>query len=130
MAKLRHLAIFVPDPEASAVFFEHAFEMKRVAAVPGVLYVSDGTVNVALIKAETPEEKVGIDHFGMWVDDLDDARRKAVEAGATPVGGPPPQPGAFYETKFRDANGIVFDISHTGWAGAVKDVAPVATKQG
>src|ERR1041384_7359062 len=29
MAKLRHIAIIVPDPEASAQFFERAFDFKR-----------------------------------------------------------------------------------------------------
>ena len=29
MAKMRHIAIIVPDPEQSARFFEQAFDMKR-----------------------------------------------------------------------------------------------------
>jgi len=29
MAKLRHIAIIVPDPEEAAKFFEQAFDMKR-----------------------------------------------------------------------------------------------------
>ena len=29
MAKLRHIAVIVPDPEAAATFFEQAFDMKR-----------------------------------------------------------------------------------------------------
>ena len=31
-------------------------------------------------------------------------------------------PSSFYEAKYKDPLGIVFDLTHTGWAGAVKDV--------
>src|SRR6266849_2000397 len=49
-ARLRHIAISVPDPEKAAKFFEEAFGMK-IAGRAGVgLYVTDGTVNVALLK--------------------------------------------------------------------------------
>ena len=72
MAKLRHIALIVPDPEKAAKFFEEAFDMKVAGKARRGLYVSDGTVNVALLKQEG-DEKVGIYHFGMWVDDLDEA---------------------------------------------------------
>jgi lactoylglutathione lyase len=124
MAKLRHIAIIVPDPEAAASFFEQAFEFKRVGKARRGIYMSDGTVNVALLKIESEKEKVGIYHFGMWVDDLDEAEKKATDAGATYLAGRPTSPNSFYECKYRDPNGIVFDLTHNGWAGAVKDVVP------
>ena len=40
----------------------------------------------------------------------------------------PKAPGAaadahsYYEAKYKDPLGIVFDLTHTGWVGAVKDV--------
>ena len=124
MAKLRHIAIIVPDPEEAATFFEKAFDFKRVGKARRGLYVSDGTVNVALLKKETENEKIGIYHFGMWVDDLPEAEKKVSEAGATYLAGRPTSPNSFYECKYRDPLGIVFDITHNGWAGAVKDVVP------
>jgi lactoylglutathione lyase len=124
MAKLRHIAIIVPDPEASAQFFEKAFDFKRVGKARRGIYLSDGTVNVALLKLENEKEKVGIYHFGMWVDDLEEAEKQAQEAGATYLAGRPTSPNSFYECKYRDPNGIVFDLTHNGWAGAVKDVVP------
>jgi catechol 2,3-dioxygenase-like lactoylglutathione lyase family enzyme len=63
MAKLRHIALIVPDPEKAAKFFEDAFDMKVAGKARRGLYVSDGTVNVALLKQEG-DEKVGIYHFG------------------------------------------------------------------
>ena len=65
MAKLRHIAIIVPDPEASAQFFEKAFDFKRVGKARRGIYVSDGTINVALLKIESEKEKIGLYHFGM-----------------------------------------------------------------
>ena len=123
MAKLRHLAVIVPDPESAATFFETAFEFKRVGTGRRGIYVSDGTINVALLKIETGETP-GIYHFGLWVDDLAEAERKATAAGATYLTGRPTSPNSFYECKYRDPNGIVFDLTHNGWAGAVKDVVP------
>lgn len=124
MAKLRHIAIIVPDPEKAAQFFERAFDMKRTGKARRGIYVSDGTVNVALLKIETDEEKVGLYHFGMWVDDLAAAEEQAQAAGATYLSGRPTSPNSFYECKYRDPNGIVFDLTHNGWAGATKEVVP------
>ena len=121
MAKLRHIALIVPDPEKAAKFFEDAFEMKVAGKARRGVYVSDGVINVALLKQEG-DEKVGIYHYGMWVDDLDEAEKKVVNAGGTYLAGRPTSPSSFYEAKYKDPLGIVFDLTHTGWAGAVKDV--------
>ena len=126
MAKLRHIALIVPDPEKAAKFFEDAFEMKIAGKARRGLYVSDGVMNVALLKQEG-DEKVGIYHFGMWVDDLPEAERKATDAGAAYLNGRPTSPNSFYECKYRDPNGIVFDLTHSGWVGAVKEVVPAET---
>ena len=88
MAKLRHIALIVPDPDKAAKFFEEAFDMKVAGRARRGLYVSDGTINVALLKQEG-NEKVGIYHFGMWVDDLDEAEKKVVKAGGTYLDGRP-----------------------------------------
>ncbi|HTJ01178.1 MAG TPA: VOC family protein [Methylovirgula sp.] len=126
MSKLRHLAILVPDPEAAATFFEKAFGMTRAGLARRGIYMSDGVMNVALLRVNPEKEKVGLFHFGMWVDDLDEAEKVLTEAGASYLGGKPESPNSYYEAKYRDPNGIVFDITHSGWAGAVKD--PAAAK--
>ncbi len=83
-------------------------------------------MNVALLKVESENERLGVTHFGMWVDDLDAAEKKAVDAGATYLGGRPTEFASFYEAKYRNPDGVVFDLTHNGWAGAVKDVVPKA----
>jgi lactoylglutathione lyase len=121
MAKLRHIALIVPDPEASAKFFEAAFDLKRAGTARRGIYLSDGVMNVALLKQEG-NEKVGLYHFGMWVDDLDEAEKKVMDAGGTYLEGRPTSPNSYYEAKYRDPLGIVFDLTHKGWIGATKDV--------
>ncbi|MFI4981904.1 MAG: VOC family protein, partial [Nevskiales bacterium] len=85
-ARLRHIAISVPDPEKAAKFFEEAFGM-TIAGRAGVgLYVTDGTINVALLKFPGevpgfPAGHYGLIHFGMWVDDLEETAKKVVAAG-------------------------------------------------
>src|ERR1700687_6427691 len=73
--RLRHIAIIVPDPEKAATFFEAAFGMTRAGTARRGVYMSDGVMHVALLTTEG-NEKTGLSHFGMWVDDLDEAEKK------------------------------------------------------
>ena len=126
MSRLRHIAIIVPDPEAAATFFEKAFDMTRAGNARRGIYMTDGTMNVALLKQESPDERLGLYHFGMWVDDLDSAEAQVQAAGGSYLAGRPTSPNSFYECKYRDPNGVVFDLTHNGWAGATKNVVPAA----
>jgi methylmalonyl-CoA/ethylmalonyl-CoA epimerase len=120
-SRLRHIAIIVPDPEKAAKFFEEAFGMTRAGSGRRGIYMSDGVMNVALLQTEG-KEKTGLYHFGMWVDDLDEAEKKVTAAGATYLAGRPTSPNSFYEAKYRNPDGVVFDLTHHGWAGATKEV--------
>jgi methylmalonyl-CoA/ethylmalonyl-CoA epimerase len=133
MAKLRHIALSVADAETARKFFEQAFDMKVVGKPQSRgYYMSDGTINVALLERdgrplgwEKNEPFFGIDHFGMWVDDIEAACKQAEAAGATYVMGEKSHdPNTFYEVKYRDPLGNLFDLSANGWRGAVKDVVP------
>ena len=81
MAKLRHIALSVADAEVARKFFEQAFDMQVVGKPQSRgYYMSDGTINVALLERdgrplgwEKDEPFFGIDHFGMWVDDIESA---------------------------------------------------------
>jgi methylmalonyl-CoA/ethylmalonyl-CoA epimerase len=95
--------------------------MKRTGEARCGCHMSDGVMTVALLQKESEEERIGIDHFGMWVDDLDAAGRQVLAAGAVSLGSHPPGDQAFYEAKYRTPDGITFDLSHTGWPGAAKE---------
>ena len=121
MAKIRHIALIVPDPEEAAKFFQAAFDLKRVGSARRGVYLSDGVINLALLKQEG-KEKVGLYHFGMWVDDLEEAEKKVKDAGGSYLEGRQTSPNSYYEAKYKDPLGIVFDLTHTGWVGATKEV--------
>lgn len=130
-SKLRHIAISVPDPEAAAVFFENAFGMTRAGKAMRGWYMTDGVFNVALLKFtgepvpgfESAGEHYGLIHFGMWVDDLDEAAKKIESAGGSYLTGRKEKdPNVYYEVKYKTPEGFVFDITESGWKGAVKNV--------
>lgn len=129
MAKLRHIAISVPDLEKSAAFYEQTFGLKRVNFVVTPygdgLSLSDGVINLTLLHFHTDaaagDERgknfVGIHHFGFIVEDLEAMSKRIEDHGGRfhrelKGGG-----GVDFERKFRDPDGVVFDISHKGWVG-------------
>ena len=132
MAKLRHIAIAVPDPEASAKFFEQAFGMWRAGNAQRGIYMTDGVVNVALLDFKDepvpggfPKGYAGIIHFGMWVDNLEaDSARIDAAGGTYLTGRKETNPNVYYEVKYKSPDNVVFDITESGWKGAVKDVVP------
>ena len=135
MEKLRHIALSVSDPEAAAQFFEQAFGMTRAGRAMRGWYMTDGVMNVALLnfKDETVpgysglKDVRGVIHFGMWVDNLEAAEERVKAAGGTYLAGrKESDPNVFYEVKYRTPDGIVFDITESGWKGATKEVAPVS----
>jgi catechol 2,3-dioxygenase-like lactoylglutathione lyase family enzyme len=124
--KLRHIAISVSDKEKAAKFYEETFGFERVSQSPVAIRLSDGVMNITLLQFETQEDAgdergkdfVGLHHFGIWVDDID-AITQGIEAhGGKYHQGPTGHAPANAEYKFRDLNGIVFDISTHGWDGA------------
>ena len=128
MAKLRHIAITVPDPEKAAAFYERALGLKRVGTTDwegaqGV-YLTDGVINVALLHykqehyaGKLGSSHVGVHHFGFIVDDVASARAAIEAAGGQHWMGEPAEGGGFYEVKYFDPDGIAFDITANGWAG-------------
>ncbi|MBE1205272.1 VOC family protein [Aminobacter carboxidus] len=131
MAKLRHLAIAVSDPEAAAQFFEKAFGMTRAGQAMRGVYMTDGIMNVALLNFgeepipgfESEKNYNGIIHFGMWVDSVEETDELVKAAGGSYMNGrKESNPNVFYEVKYKTPEGIVFDVTENGWKGAVKNV--------
>ena len=132
-AKLRHVAIAVKNPEKTAEFFEKAFGMTRAGSAMRGVYLTDGVINVALLNFgeepvpgfETQKDYEGLIHFGVWVDDTEQADRNIKAAGGSYMTGRfEKDPNVFYEVKYKTPEGIVFDVTANGWRGAVKDVEP------
>jgi lactoylglutathione lyase len=129
--KLRHIAIAVRDPEAAAKFFEQAFGMTRAGNAMRGVYMTDGIMNVALLNfGDEPiagfEDKpghTGLIHFGMWVDSVEETDKKVKDAGGKYLTGrKETSPNVYYEVKYATPEGFVFDVTESGWKGAVKEV--------
>jgi hypothetical protein len=137
MAKIKHIAMSVPDPEATADFYCEAFDMKRCGTTDSPLakgcYVTDGEITVALLKYKSDEwsgyvkgedergkDYVGLHHIGFLVDDLKDAEsRWKTPAASTSWAGPTAScrtPSTKRSTAIPTASLSKYPI----WAGAAK----------
>jgi lactoylglutathione lyase len=131
MARLRHFAIVVRDLDKSAQFYESVFDLKRVGRedleFASAIYLSDGVVNLALLKyrgergsgLKDAENFAGAHHFGFQVESIPETQKRIEAAGGQfffDLG--EDQEKQNFERKFKDPDGIIFDISRKGWLGA------------
>ena len=124
----------MPDVAAAQAFFEQAFGMTKAGDAGRGVYMTDGVMNVALLhfgddpvvgitaEGDGSEPFYGLYHFGMWVDDLEESEAQVERAGAEHVRGRrPDEPNRYYEVKYRSPDGLVFDLTTSGWIGALLD---------
>ncbi len=124
MAKLRHIGVTVPDMEAAASFYEKTFGMKRVFESGIVIMLSDDVVSLAILKFKSDEQAGdergkdfhGLHHMGFVVDDIGEASSAIETNGGRYHMRLPDTPEGASEIKFRDPNGVVFDIVSTQYA--------------
>ena len=129
-ARLRHFAVVVRDLERSAKFYEGAFGLKRVGQetldFAAAIYLSDGVINLALLNYKGArgsglknwKDFVGAHHFGFQVDDLAETQKKIEAMGGKfffDLGNDAEKEN--FERKFKDPDGVIFDISKKGWQG-------------
>ena len=129
-AKLRHFAVVVRDLEKAATFYEGVFGLKRVGQekldFAAAIYLSDGVVQLALLNyfgkrgsgLDDAKNYVGAHHFGFQVDDLADVQKKIEAMGGQfffDLGNDAEKEN--FERKFKDPDGVIFDISKNGWQG-------------
>lgn len=129
--KLRHVAIQCDDPIASAEFYKDMFEMEEMNRIglkdgrEGALYLSDGTVNLALIRITDPDfpnyAPKGLNHIGFIVEDLNQAVEQASANGARTVRtGHEIVEGEFWEHKIVGPDNVgidLYDVQGRGWPG-------------
>jgi len=126
-ARIRHIALTVQDLDKTADFYEKALGLKRGKKSEGKtawrIYMSDGHINLALLQYKSevgsglkdPSKAVGIHHFGFQCDDMPKQQTQIEKAGGKffyDLGDPDDDD---FERKFRDPNGIIFDINWKGW---------------
>ena len=129
MDRIKHIAIFTADPEKTANFYVDVFGLEMSGpAGRGGFYLSDGDINLAILKArdvnaDNPagfQTPAGIDHFGFQVEDLEATQARLAEYGAEelPSHAPPGGGEFYYECRYRGAGGQVVDVTENGWVGA------------
>src|ERR1700751_3747322 len=132
MARLRHFAVCVKDLEKAAKFYENVFELKRIGRedldIGSAIYMSDGVINLALLNftgaagskasdLKDPGAHVGAHHFGFQVDDLAETQRRIEANGGKFFFDLGEERHGNFERKFKDPDGVIFDISKHGWQG-------------
>ena len=118
--KIRHLAIITLDPERLAKFYEQTFEMTRLpqkgASGSKAIYVTDGSITLALLENKAEGKPPGLNHFGWQVDDQDEIARR-LTAASIKAPGKRPADRPYAETRASDPDGNNFDISVKGFGG-------------
>ena len=132
MARIRHIAIATRDLDGTKKFYIEGLGLKEVGKINTPTsegcYLTDGHVNFAILKFKYDEPAktegtlkwTGIHHFGLEVENMEEARARIEKAGAVHR----PYPGTEemakrgnVEVKFSGPDGVTIDLSEHGWAG-------------
>jgi glyoxylase I family protein len=139
MAKIKHIALSTQDPDKTAKFYIDVFGLKQVGRVdsPGAsgYYLTDGDINLAILKfksdavagVERGKDWSGLHHFGFQVDDMAAIAERLTAAGAPKrddvnhaleLGHSGERRyGGNVEVKYSGPDGIMVDVSESGWIG-------------
>lgn len=140
MGKIKHIAISTQDPDKAAKFYIDVFGLKQIAKInsPGATgyHLTDGDINLALLKFKNDQvagvkegkEYKGLHHIGFEVENLEETSKKMESADAPirddinqvlDVGMDKPRH-VNVEVKFSGPDGVIIDVSETGWAGTAR----------
>jgi lactoylglutathione lyase len=129
MAQIKHIAIRTRDVDKTAAFYQEAFGLKQVGMGQNGIYLTDGRLNIAILKFQEGKDgeplRLGIDHVGFQVEDVDTAVAEISHLGGSPLADrievqrtDPANPQSYYEIKCIGPDEQVIDISSAGWVGA------------
>ena len=142
MAKIKHIALATQDPDKTAAFFKEVFGLQEVGKIDGAnaegYYLSDGNVNLAILNFKNPAlageefgaDYIGIHHIGFQVEDAEATETKLRQHDSFPredindalhssMGNG--HSGQNVETKYAGPDGVMIDISQSGWVGTDGD---------
>jgi catechol 2,3-dioxygenase-like lactoylglutathione lyase family enzyme len=136
MPKIKHIALSTQDVEKTARFYIEVFGMKEMGKIddPGTTgcFLTDGDINLAILKFKNDQAAgvergkgfSGIHHIGFQVESLEAIAERLATAGARRrddvnqalgVGGR--QAHGNVEVKYGGPDGVMLDVSATGWVG-------------
>jgi catechol 2,3-dioxygenase-like lactoylglutathione lyase family enzyme len=137
MPKVKHIAISTQDVDKTAKFYMDVFGLEEIGKVdsPGArgYYLSDGDLNIAILNfkkdevagVERGKDWSGIHHIGFQVESLEEIAERLSAAGSSPrddvnaaLGvGQGHRAGGNVEVKYSGPDGVMLDVSETGWVG-------------
>lgn len=131
MAQIKHIAIRTHDVEKTAAFYKDAFGLEEVGVGQTGIYLTDGRLNIAILSfrgvVEGETMKLGLDHVGFQVDDVNATVAKIRDLGGKSLSGrndaqysDPAKPQSYFEVKCVAPDDQVIDVSNAGWIGASK----------
>ena len=137
MPKIKHIAIATQDVDKTAKFYMDVFGLQEIGKIDNPnasgYYLSDGDINVAILNFKNDEvagiergkEYSGLHHIGFQVENLEEIATRLTAAGSKPrddinkaLGvGMSRTRHANVEVKYGGPDGVVVDVSETGWVG-------------
>jgi catechol 2,3-dioxygenase-like lactoylglutathione lyase family enzyme len=137
MPKIKHIAIATQDVDKTARFYIDVFGLQEIGKIDNPnasgYYLSDGDINVAILNfknddvagVERGKEYSGLHHIGFQVENLEEIAEKLAAANSKPrddinkaLGvGMSRTRHANVEVKYGGPDGVVIDVSETGWVG-------------
>ncbi len=121
MARIKHIAIRTADPETTAKFYQETFGLTRAGLGKNGIYLTDGHINLAILKGGG---KLGIEHLGFQVDDVEGTLARVASLGGKPLGErvnvtptDAAHPQSYYEIKCLGPDDQIIDVSGSGWVG-------------
>ena len=129
MVQIKHIAIRTHDVEKTAAFYKDAFGLEQVGVGQSGIYLTDGHLNIAILSFRSVVEgetmKLGVDHIGFQVDDVDAAVARIKGLGGRSLdhrnevsAADPAQPQSYFEVKCIGPEDQIIDVSNAGWVGA------------
>jgi methylmalonyl-CoA/ethylmalonyl-CoA epimerase len=132
MPRIKHIAMTTSDPSRVANFYKEAFGMREIRrSSHGAVFLTDGYINLAILNHKTEKDADvgaqgpnfdGIHHIGFEVEDLDQAADRIEKANGRQLTQKDDLDMQMdtanhrnFEMKWSGPDGVVIDISHTGW---------------
>ena len=127
MAKIRHIAFYTDDPKALAEFYVEIFGMRITKVMDEesnesgtAVFVTDGYIDVALIRPNDRSSQNGINHYGFT---MERSERESIVAKIEKRGIKarlPPSDRPYIEVAVWDIDGNKIDLSTTGLRDAAE----------
>ena len=142
MSKIKHIAIATQDADATAKFYIEVMGLTEIQKLDSKnasgYYLSDGNINLAILNYKNdqvagPEHGQGysgIHHIGFQVEDMQEVKGRLEAANYPPredinsaLGvGMEGVHHANVEVKYSAPDGVIIDVSQTGWVGTGEEV--------